>query len=46
MISTGATVVAAVRLLRHHASDIVVAATHGPGPRRATCVTSSCAAYW
>ncbi|MBF6301558.1 ribose-phosphate diphosphokinase [Nocardia amamiensis] len=30
MISTGATIEAAVRLLHHHASDIVVAATHGP----------------
>ncbi|WP_228803584.1 ribose-phosphate diphosphokinase [Nocardia higoensis] len=30
MISTGATIEAAVRLLHHHAGDIVVAATHGP----------------
>ncbi len=30
MIATGATIEAAVRLLRHHASDVVVAATHGP----------------
>ncbi|MBF6221980.1 ribose-phosphate pyrophosphokinase [Nocardia abscessus] len=30
MISTGATIEAAVRLLHHHATDIIVAATHGP----------------
>ncbi|MGW0179130.1 ribose-phosphate diphosphokinase [Nocardia sp. NPDC003345] len=30
MICTGATIEAAVRLLHHHARDIVVAATHGP----------------
>lgn len=30
MISTGATIKAAAHLLRHHATDIVAVATHGP----------------